>query len=117
MKTVCQVVFDYINEVPVGDFVIRQELLKRVMLNDIKRLGLDPNKTYKFPSSYTTVDCYRKFFQYNNILSDSDGSGRYIKLHKIPEGVTFAEIKRRGWKDPLFKSNTTGIFEGLQEYL
>ena len=73
MKTVCQVVFDYINEVSVGDFVTRQELLKRVMLNEIERLGLDPNKDYKFPSSYTTVYCYRKFFQYNNILSNSVG--------------------------------------------
>ena len=107
MKPVCQLVFEYIDKAEPGDIITRQGLIKHCEEN-----YKNPNPWYYWDgASHSSIDTYRRVFQCNNILSDSDGSGRYIKLHNIPQGITFNELKKRGYKNPLFTKDSGSIFD------
>jgi hypothetical protein len=107
MKPVCQLVFEYIDALDVGDIVTRKNLIKYVADNFDK----DTTFCYWDGASDNSIDNYRRIFQYNNILSDSDGSGKYMKLHNIPDGIEFNELKKRGYKNPLFTKDSGSIFD------
>ena len=107
-KSICQIVFEYIDKAEPGDIITRQGLIKYCEENYEKPFGM---YAWKDGSSYNSIDNYRRVFQYNNILSDSDGSGRYIKRHNIPNGVTFNELKKRGDDNPLFTKNSGSVFD------
>ena len=115
--TVGQLVIQYVNEeIRIGEYVTRQGLIQYVSNKLAEEAGLDPNKYYRFKNNYTTVDNYRRTLQLNHILSESDGSGSYIKYHNIPEGITIHSLQNRiGNGNPLFRKGESSIMETWME--
>lgn len=107
MKPVCQLVFEYIDALDVGDFVTRKNLIKYVTDNFDK----DTTFCYWDGASDNSIDNYRRTFQRNNILSESTGRGVYMKLHKIPDGVTYADLNKRDWRDPIIPKGAGSVFD------
>lgn len=107
MKPVCQLVFEYIDALDVGDFVTRKGLIKYVADN------FDKNTTFCYwdGASDNSIDNYRRTFQRNNILSESTGRGVYMKIHKIPDGVTYADLNKRDWRDPIIPKGAGSVFD------
>lgn len=107
MKPVCQLVFEYIDALDVGDIVTRKELIKYVADNFDK----DTTLCYWDGASNNLIDNYRRTFQRNNILAPSNGSGTYMKIHKIPNGVTYADLNKRDWKNPIIPKGSGSVFD------
>ena len=107
MKPVCQLVFEYIDALEVGDIVTRKNLIKYIVEN-----WSSNNITgYRNWTSDNSIDNYRRTFQRNNILAPSNGSGTYMKIHKIPNGVTYEELNKRDWKNPIIPKGSGSIFD------
>ena len=104
MKPVCQLVFEYIDALEVGDIVTRKDLIKYVTDN---WSSLD----YRSWVSDNLIDNYRRTFQQNNILAPSNGSGTYMKIHKIPDGVTYNDLNKRDWRNPIIPKGSGSIFD------
>lgn len=107
MKPVCQLVFEYIDALDVGDIVTRKNLIKYIAENWSSNNILDCLNW----ASDNTIDNYRRTFQRNNILSQSNGSGTYLKIHKIPDGVTYADLNKRDWRNPIIPKGSGSIFD------
>lgn len=107
MKPVCQLVFEYIDALEVGDIVTRKGLIKYVSDNFDKGATF----SYRDGASDNSIDNYRRTFQRNNILAPSNGSGTYMKIHKIPDGVTYAELDKRDWRNPIIPKGAGSIFD------
>ena len=107
MKSVCQLVFEYIDALDVGDFVTRKGLIKYVADN------FDKVTTFCYwdGASDNSIDNYRRTFQRNNILSESTGRGVYMKIHNIPDGVTYADLNKRDWRDPIIPKGSGSVFD------
>ena len=107
MKPVCQLVFEYIDALEVGDIVTRKNLIKYIVENQSSN-----NITgYRNWTSDNSIDNYRRTFQRNNILAPSNGSGTYMKIHKIPNGVTYADLNKRDWRNPIIPKGSGSIFD------
>ena len=107
MKPVCQLVFEYIDALEVGDIVTRKNLIKYIAEN-----WSSNNITgYRNWTSDNSIDNYRRTFQRNNILAPSNGSGTYMKIHKIPNGVTYADLNKRDWRNPIIPKGSGSIFD------
>lgn len=107
MKPVCQLVFEYIDALDVGDIVTRKNLIKYVAHNWHSK-----NPWYYWDgASDNSIDNYRRTFQRNNILSESTGRGVYMKIHKIPDGVTYADLNKRDWRDPIIPKGAGSVFD------
>ena len=100
MKPVCQLVFEYIDALEIGDIVTRKDLIKYVT-----------SLYYWNEASDNSIDNYRRTFQRNNILTPSNGAGTYMKIHKIPDGVTYAELNKRDWKNPIIPKGSGSVFD------
>lgn len=109
MKSVCQLVFEYIDSLEVGYFVTRKNLIKYIEDN----FEGSTNTNYKNGFSTNSIDNYRRTFQRNNILTNSDGSGTYMKIHNIPNGVTYAELNKRDWDNPIISKNSGSVFDSI----
>lgn len=107
MKPVCQLVFEYIDSLDVGDIVTRKGLIKYVFDNFDK----DTTLCYWEGASDNSIDNYRRTFQRNNILSESTGRGVYMKIHKIPDGVTYADLNKRDWRNPIIPKGSGSVFD------
>lgn len=112
--TIAELVFACIDNVNVGDYVTRQDLIKYV-----NEHHTDPKWRFNIMAkSYCTIDNYRRAFQLNNILLDApdNAPGQYLKVNEIPEGITTADLKRRAYTDPLYpKKKSFGIFSLYEE--
>ena len=107
MKPVCQLIFEYIDALDVGDIVTRKGLIKYVADN-----WHSNNPLYYWDgASDSSIDNYRRTFQRNNILAPSNGSGTYMKIHNIPDGVTYADLNKRDWRDPIIPKGSGSIFD------
>ena len=104
MKSICQLIFEYIDDLEVGDFVTRKGLIKYVTDN---WSSLD----YRSWVSDNSIDNYRRTFQRNNIRASSNGSGTYMKIHKIPDGVTYNDLNKRDWRNPIIPKGSGSIFD------
>lgn len=107
MKPVCQLVFEYIDALDVGDFVTRKNLIKYVADNFDK----DTTFCYWDGASDNSIDNYRRTFQRNNILAPSNGSETYMKIHNIPDGVTYADLNKRDWRNPIIPKGSGSVFD------
>ena len=107
MKPVCQLIFEYIDALDVGDIVTRKNLIKYVADN---RHSNNP-MYYWDGASDNSIDNYRRTFQRNNILAPSNGSGTYMKIHKIPDGVTYADLNKRDWGNPIIPKGSGIVFD------
>ena len=56
-KSTAQLVMEFINNVPIGEFVTRKELIKYVHDNIVSKKYYETNYPY---NKYSTVDNYRK---------------------------------------------------------
>ena len=66
---------------------------------------------YRNGFSLNSIDNYRRTFQRNNILAPSNGSGAYMKIHKIPDGVTYADLNKRDWRNPIIPKGSGSVFD------
>ena len=107
MKPVCQLIFEYIDALDVGDIVTRKNLIKYVADN------WHSNNPWHYwdGASDNSIDNYRRTFQRNNILSESTGRGVYMKIHNIPDGVTYADLNKRDWRNPIIPKGAGSIFD------
>lgn len=92
MKHISQLVLEYFDSIPIGEFGTRKELINYV------------NSVNPIRSSYSSIDCYKRTLQLNNIISEpSDGMlGCYMKINEIPKGVSFNELRKRAYNNPYY---------------
>lgn len=107
MKSTAELVLEYIDSIPLGEFVSRKDIYDYACkVKDVR--------------GRSTVDCYKRILQLNNIISEpTDTLGIYVKINPVPEGITMNELKERSKfpMNPYYKNKTTGIFTLTQEIL
>lgn len=56
-----------------------------------------------------TIDTYRRVLEVNSIVGKSDTPGIYIKLRDIPDGMSYNELRLRGYgRKEMYKSQHGG---------
>lgn len=112
MKSIAQLVLEFIDNAPLGEIISRQGLINYVC---------ETNKLNKNNYSIrSTIDCYKRMLQINNIISEPVGKlGEYVKINEVPKNVTMNELKERcKWPiNPYYGNKVTGAFTLAQDLL
>ena len=113
MKSIAQLVLEFIDNAPLGEIISRQGLI-----NYVCETNKHVNKT-NF-STRSTIDCYKRILQINNIISEPIGKlGEYVNINEVPKNVTMNELKERcKWPiNPYYSNKVTGAFTLAQDLL
>ena len=114
-KSTAQLVMEYIDNIPIGAFVTRKELIKYV--NDNINLT---NSPYTFDANKdSTVDNYRKILELNNVILKAPDNlpGHYMKINKVPMDVPMYLLKDRAYTNHYYPSNKKGVFSWAEDLL
>lgn len=113
-KSTAQLVMEYIDSIPIGNFVTRKELIKYVYDNVTSKKDYETNYPY---NKYSTVDNYRKILELNNIILPAPDNlpGNYLKINKVPMDVPMYLLKDRAYTNPYYpdRKGLTSILEDL----
>lgn len=109
-KSTAKLVMEYIDNIPIGDFVTRKELIKYVYDNITSKKDYETNYPY---NTYSTIDNYRKILELNNIILPAPDNlpGHYMKIHEVPMDVSMYLLKDRAYTDPYYSSNSVSILD------
>lgn len=116
MKSTAQLVMEYIDNIPIGDFVTRQNLIKYVYDNIASKKEYESKYPY---NKYSTVDNYRKILELNNIILTAPDNlpGHYMKINEVPMDIPMYILKDRAYTNPYYSSNKKGVFSWAKDLL
>ena len=115
MKSTAQLVMEYIDNVPVGDFVVRQELIKYVNENCVDKSKY--GNEYYVRCKYSTVDNYRKILELNNVILPAlyNFPGHYMKINEVPMNVSMHVLRDRAYTNPYYPTNKRGLLSWAKD--
>ena len=115
MKSTAQLVMEYIDSIPIGDFVTRKNLIRYVCDNIVSKKEYETKYPY---NKYSTIDNYRNVLVHNNILSMLDDyPGHYLKINHVPKNVSMTQLRDRMYDKPYYASNKIGLFAQYTDFV
>ena len=114
MKSTAQLVMEYIDNISIGDFVTRKELIRYVYDNIASKKEYESEYPY---NKYSTIDNYRNILVHNNVLNMiDDHPGYYLKINHVPKNVSMTQLRDIMYTNPYYPTNTRGLLSWAKDF-